>query len=307
MNVESMNGSRPLSSKKMDPSSSNNSNLPNLNTVKGKKSTKLKSLILRIRLERDFEKQRQAQALAERNENLKQLTKLFHKRQQDFLREVPVRKYAPFMRSNDMPSYLMVLQSKVLRNLHQLCVIDSQKKLVEQQCAHQVGSYRKEMVLLVETKAKLEVQLLTAMAKVSAEENAMHESYESILSEQVSDLGVLQEAVQEEDDADLDQQLDDELDMLIDAIANESVEKLLSCNNKKNKKPPPSPKKLNRRSLTLSELLHIDGEKQKEHHGSMTEMMTDDESSSRMSLSAKMSQSFSHLIWKDRRNKVVSI
>lgn len=270
---------------------------------------KLKSLILRIRLEREFAKQRQAQALAEQKEKLKKLTKEFHKRQQGFILEVPVRKYAPYMRSNDMPSYLMVLQSKVLRNLHQLCVIDSQKKLVEKQCADQVAHLRKEMVLLVETKAMLEVKVLTAMAKMQAEEDAMHQSYESILSEQMSDLGALQEQVLD----DVDQLLDDELDMLIDAIANESVERLVTRKPevkpvviKQSWSPRNSPRKSGKRSLTLGELLTID-EKDKKHYGSVRELSSDDDSSSRMSLSAKMSQSFSHLIWKEKRNQVVSI
>jgi len=256
---------------------------------------KIKSQILRIRIERDFAKQRQFQNTEEKRHKLKTVTHTFQKRHDAFIRDNSVRTYAPYMRSSEMPTYLLVLQAKVLKLLHQLCVADEQQKLVEVQSKRTVAGIRKEIFQLGEERTELELRMLNYMAEVQAEEQDMHKSYESILSLQNEELELLQE-VDEEDSL---------TQRLFDQIANESVIAL----KYKQEAPPPTlsrgdsssssfsfrlrtpNRKKKVKELTLQEMLST-GEKEKHTmHASITES-TDDDSSSFVSFSVKMSQSF---------------
>jgi hypothetical protein len=176
-------------------------------------SEKLNAQIVRIRLERDFAKQQQFQLLDDKHQTLKKLQKVFFQRQDVFFKDNSVRRYAPYMRSSEMPTYLLVLQSKVLKSLHQLCVLQAQKVLVEAQSKHTVAGMRREIIKLEEEHTELEIKMLNFMVQIQSEEQTMHTSYESLLSTQTEELEVLREAVDE----------DDELEKIIDQIANESV------------------------------------------------------------------------------------
>jgi hypothetical protein len=278
------------------------------------RSEKMNSQILRIRLERDFSKQRQCQMLEEKYKKLKQLKKVFFQRQNDFIKDNSVRTYAPYMRSSEMPTYLLVLQSKVLKSLHQVCVLEEQKVLVEAQSKRTVAGMRKEVLKLGEEQTQLELQMLNCMVKIQSEEQSMHKSYESLLSVQTEELEVLQEAVDE----------DDELEQLIDQIANESVMALkyeqereaaaiesrrrdfeASSSNTSSSKSSfrlrtPTRKKKTKK-LSLQEMLSTGEKEKKTMHTSITDNSTDDDSSSLMSFSVKMSQSLGFIF--DSSNK----
>ena len=90
------------------------------------RKAKLERQIVSVRCARNLDRQQHMIAMEVQSLKLKELVKLFNQRFKAFLRDTSVRRYSPYMKSQDTPTYLVILQSTVLRNLHQLCVLDDQ-------------------------------------------------------------------------------------------------------------------------------------------------------------------------------------
>lgn len=274
---------------------------------------KLESQIVSVRCARNLDRQKHLIAMDVLSLKLKELVKLFNQRFKAFLRDTSVRLYSPYMKSQDTPTYLLILQATVLRNLHQMCVVEEQKNLVEKQSNHAIARLRQTIVQLGDEKTQLEVSMLNAMAKIHAEEQAMHESYASVLSQQTEHIGHLQDTINE---SDVERLIDEELDVLIESIALDGVAKLKDAAPKRSHVPtrgtrplqysPVLQRKATKKSLSLGEMLTI-GDKEKQQTSFHTSITENSDDASSTTFSVKMSQSFTNLIWKEKRNKVVSI
>lgn len=234
-------------------------------------SVKLKSQILRIRIERGFAQDEHTNLITERSAKLKELTKLWTNQRRKYLQDTSVRRYAPHMKcttNNDVPTYVLVLQSTVLRNLHHVYVVDRQTTLVEEQSSRMVADMRQGMVRRGEETTLLEVQMLNDMARVQADEQDMHKNYDCRLSQQRNEISVMMLQQQEvhhhhhptEDENDrlliID---DDELDQLIESIAQDSIKKLEDNNNKYSSSSPKavSTQKTRKSLISLGEMLFL--------------------------------------------------
>jgi hypothetical protein len=257
---------------------------------------------------------------------LKELKKRYQLRYKTFLRETSVRNYTPYMKSQDVPGYLVVLQSNVLRNLHQLCVVDAQKILVEQQSTAMVTEMKRTIISLGDDRAKIEMQMLNHMANIQSEEQSMHQSYASILSDQTEKINMLQK--QQKGDT-WEDMIDQELDDLMELIASQKRRTTTTATRTtttttttshpvtttRSVLPSLSPirpsrggsSSKTRNKLSLGEMLHMNNNRERTNlssHMSISEVSDDNSTSS---FSVKMSQSFTNMIWKDKRNKVISI
>jgi hypothetical protein len=269
------------------------------------KKAKLHSQILRVKVERDFEKQRQEQKMALLTQKLEDANKKFDEMITMFLGDVSLRSYAPYMRSNVVPSYLVILQAQVLSQLHKLCVVTEQARLVDKLSNAIIAECRKESFVLTEEKTRLELKLVNSMAKVQAEEVAMHEKYGAKLKKQTKKIKKLKKVVKQ----------DDEIDNLIEQIADQGVRDLRNSTTVSTASRPyesDAARKQNthiksskdkKKSLSLQEMLNME----KPMHTKHESIAGGEDERSIMSFSVKMSQSFSHLIWREKDNNVVSL
>jgi hypothetical protein len=251
---------------------------------------------------------------------LKEVKKRYQQRYKSFLRETSVRNYTPYMKSIDVPGYLVVLQSNVLRNLHQLCVVDAQKVLVEQQSAAMVAEMKRTIISLGDERAKVEMQMLNNMAVIQAEEQSMHQSYASVISEQTKKIDVLQKQRQG-DSVTWESMIDQELDDLMELVTSQRRSTTISESSHpvratrivptslspiRPRGPPSKSRAKNKKKLSLGEMLQMNNRERTtmSSHMSISEVSDDNSTSS---FSVLMSQSFTNMIWKDKRNKVISI
>ena len=274
----------------------------------------VRSEILRIQADRKSEILKYEQAMEAESCKLKELSKLYDQRSKAFFRDVSIRRYAPFVKANDIPSCVHVLQASQLRSLHQLCVLDYQKRLVEEHSSDMIAELRRAMLQLGEEKTQVDLQMLNTMARVQSEEHEMHQSYESILSEQNAQLEFFQDVVQ---GIEMERSMDGGFDDLIDHTESDSVAALkdasattastwCSIPGMQQLAPPnpaPSPmtsRRTRRTKLSLGEMLQKgSSDRQLSSFQSSTTSCSEDGS-----VSSFLSQSFSKTVWKERTNKV---
>ncbi len=265
----------------------------------------LKDEILRIQTERNLEFKKHQTAIYAETLKLKELSKLYHQRSKAFLRDSSIRRYAPFVKANNIPTCVHVLQASQLRSLHQMCVLDYQKRLVDKHSSRMISAMRRAIAKMADEKTHVDVQMLNTMVRVQSEEQAMQQSYESILLEQSTQLEFFQDVVQ---GIEMERSLNGGFDDSMGGFESDGIAELKDAPSTSSlqeqthsQQQTPQPRRSRHKKLTLGDMLQkgdLEQQSASSFHTSVT--VSSDEGS----MSSFLSQSFSNTFWKDKRNRV---
>lgn len=170
-----------------------------------------------------------------------------------------------------------------------------------------IAEMRRAIAKLADEKTLVDVQMLNTMARVHYEEHAMQQSYESILSEQNTQLEFFHNVVQ---GIELERSMDGGFDEVIGPFEPDGFAELKDAptsttssvpEKTQNPEQPQQPRRTRHKKLTLGDMLQK-GDSEKKSLSSFHTSMT--VSSDEASVSSFLSQSFSNTLWKDKRNKV---
>jgi hypothetical protein len=151
----------------------------------GDKVEAIKHDILRIRLQREFDYQAYNASYKAKKRCLRNLRETYEKRIRALLENLALHQYASILKCNSaVPSYILIVQSKALRNLHQAVVMSAQLKLVENQSKELIDSMKEHRVGLIAELSEVQKEGLNRMVRIQMEDEDLSSSLRSVLREQ---------------------------------------------------------------------------------------------------------------------------
>ena len=88
------------------------------------------------------------------------------------------------MKDTKTPSYILILQAKVLRNLHHFCIMDCQLKLAEQQTEHLIAAMKEEKIELLLEQSKVQQEGMEIMLRLQMEDERLSNSFRQVMRQQ---------------------------------------------------------------------------------------------------------------------------
>ena len=152
---------------------------------------------------RDTRQQRQQALLQQEQElediqhGLERATDAFDKAHEAFHRDISIAQYTSAIKEKNpqLPAYVLVLQSKVLRNVHHLCVVDAQLRLLEEQSNEMMAMVKQQARRTTEEGTEVEKDLLSSLVEVQRQETDLRDSFRDVLHNQCKTTKQLQKSI----------------------------------------------------------------------------------------------------------------
>ena len=102
----------------------------------------------------------------------------------DFHKYLAIHNYAAELKVQDTPSYIVILQAKLCRELHRMCAADNQLKFLRKD-VKRLGTFAlKQLRDMEQEKSDLEVQVVNGMVKLEAQQKLLQEEYNEKVHQQ---------------------------------------------------------------------------------------------------------------------------
>jgi hypothetical protein len=149
----------------------------------------MKHELLRVRLQREFDYQAHNASFKVNKRRLRTLRDTYEKKKSAVLEDMALHQYAKVLKTNSTtPSYILIVQAKALRNLHQFCIMDAQLKLVEMQSADLIASMKEHRLGLMLEQSEVQKEGLNHMVRLQMEDEALSSSFRKVLRKQSEQL-----------------------------------------------------------------------------------------------------------------------
>ena len=154
-----------------------------------------KAELLRIRLERQIDTQIHNDEVDSLHNRLATTRKALEVKLAEMNEDVALHQYAKVLKSNKMPSYILVLQAKVLRNLHHFCIADAQLKLVQKQSAELISAMKEHRLDLMFEQSQVQKEGLNYMVQLQMEDEELSTSFSHTMQRQSEEMIKLHELI----------------------------------------------------------------------------------------------------------------
>lgn len=283
------------------------------------KIRELQAEVEAAKLERQLRRENYAEEIANLEAALARTTEAFTTAHEEFHRDFSIRQYTPSIKHNKLPSYIVILQAKVLRNVHHLCVVDSQYKMMQSQAEKLTAHIKKSARELSEEGAREQMDLVNQMMRLQGEEEEMREGYMSTVRRQSTELVELKKQLPKNqlrrdsssittnttastsassasiwDDTEMD------LDRLVDSLTE------LGTRIQNRKVILHHKESLTLEDVVLGEDDGKNGENKSFTYGSKDGQPSDSDLSLK-AFSDKLASSFTQMLWSNTKNEMVSI
>lgn len=194
--------------------------------------------IARVRAERDMANRQHQKEVREKEQRLRLLQTQIDELRKDFHKRLAVHKYAAELTVQDTPNYIVILQAKLCREIHRMCVEDSQLKLLRKADADFAKFAYKQMIDVEQEKDHLEVEVLNSMVKLEMQQRELQEEYNDQVRKQRLEVVDIQKHICH----DVEQWKEPGIDAIMDNLSILNS-KLKRQQIQPTKSPPPEPTK----------------------------------------------------------------
>jgi hypothetical protein len=155
-----------------------------------------------------------AREVQEKKQRIRLLQARINTLLRDFHKYVAIHNYAVELKVQDMPSYIVILQAKLCRELHRMCAEDNQLKLLRKD-VKRLGTFAlKQLRDMEQEKSDLEVQVVNGMVKLDAQQKLLREEYNEKVHQQRLQVVDIQKDISQDSRAWEDSRLDNLMDRL---------------------------------------------------------------------------------------------
>lgn len=144
----------------------------------------LRTQIAMIRAQREMANKAHEKYVQEVEQRIRVLHARINMLRKDFHKHAVVHRYAADLKNENVPSYIVVLQAKLCREVHNMCVDEAQLKLAKRLNRKLVKFANKQCMDLEQEKSLIEVQMLNSMAEVEIQQKELQQEYSEKLREQ---------------------------------------------------------------------------------------------------------------------------
>ena len=143
-----------------------------------------KDEIVRIRQERFIQNQRREEMVTTMKHGLEMIHQALDVKNAELKEDMALHQYAKVLKDTKTPSYILILQAKVLRNLHHFCIMDCQLKLAEQQTEHLIAAMKEEKFELLLEQSKVQQEGMEIMLRLQMEDERLSNSFRQVMRQQ---------------------------------------------------------------------------------------------------------------------------
>lgn len=154
-----------------------------------------KAELLRIRIEREIDSQIHNEEVDSLNTRLATTRNALEIKLAEMNEDVALHQYAKVLKNNKMPTYILVLQAKVLRNLHHFCIADAQLKLVQKQSAELISAMKEHRLDLMFEQSQVQKEGLNYMVQLQMEDEELSTSFSHTMRRQSEEMIKLHELI----------------------------------------------------------------------------------------------------------------
>ena len=144
----------------------------------------LRAKIAMIRAQRELANKAHAKEVQEKEQRIRLLHARIKMLRKDFHKHAVVHRYAAELKDENVPSYIVVLQAKLCREVHHMCVDEAQLKLAKRLAAEMATFANKQMMDLEQERSLLEVKVLNSMAQLEIQQKELQREYNEKVREQ---------------------------------------------------------------------------------------------------------------------------
>mmetsp|Transcript_9851 Transcript_9851/g.22740 ORF Transcript_9851/g.22740 Transcript_9851/m.22740 type:complete len:290 (+) Transcript_9851:363-1232(+) len=153
--------------------------------------------IRRVKFEREASKKAYQVHMDDLSEKFHNVKAEFQQKQDKFVANLSIRQYNKCIKdtSGNVPSYLQILQAKVLRSVHHMVVLDNQLRLAQGYAKDLVGFLKRTIREMTLESTDTQARLLNEMALLQRQEEEMQASCQSRIQKQSLELLELRSAL----------------------------------------------------------------------------------------------------------------
>ena len=144
----------------------------------------LRTQIAMIRAQREMANKANEKDVQEKEQRIRVLHARINMLRKDFHKHAVVHRYAAELKDENVPSYIVVLQAKLCREVHNMCVDEAQLKLAKRIASKLAKFGNKQCMDLEQEKSLIQVQLLNSMAEVEIQQKELQQEYSEKVREQ---------------------------------------------------------------------------------------------------------------------------
>lgn len=144
----------------------------------------LRAQIAMIRAQREMTNKTHDKEVKEKEQRIRLLQARIRMLRKDFHKHATVYRYAAELKDENVPSYIVVLQAKLCREVHHMCVDEAQLKLTKKIAAKMAKFANKQMMDLEQERSELEVKVLNSMAQLEIRQKELQQEYNEKVREQ---------------------------------------------------------------------------------------------------------------------------
>jgi hypothetical protein len=156
--------------------------VPNVKPVKRRPSLSTRKDTLRTQIElireaREMAAKDHARVVQEKEQRIRLLQTRISTVRKDFYKHVPIHMYAAELKVQEVPSYIIILQAKLCREVHRMCAEDNQLTFCKN-TVRSLGKFcLKQVREMEQEKSQLEVEVLNGMARLEVQQKELQEDY----------------------------------------------------------------------------------------------------------------------------------
>jgi len=144
----------------------------------------LRTQIAMIRAQREMANKAHEKEVQEKEQRIRLLRARIKMLRKDFHKHAAVHQYAAELKDENVPSYIVVLQAKLCREVHHMCVDEAQLKLSKRIAGKLAKFANKQVMDLEQERSLLEVQVLNSMAQLEVQQKELQQEYSEKVREQ---------------------------------------------------------------------------------------------------------------------------
>ena len=156
----------------------------------------MKYELLRVRLQREFDYQTHNASYKVNKRRFRTLRDNYERKKRALQEDMVLHQYAKVLKTNSaIPSYVLIVQAKALRNVHQVCIMDAQLKLVEKQCGDLIAFMKEHLHGLIQEQSEVQKEGLNHMVRLKMEDEELSSSLRAVLRQQSEKLVELHDSL----------------------------------------------------------------------------------------------------------------
>jgi uncharacterized membrane protein YkoI len=274
--------------------------VPNDKPVKRRPSLSTRKNDLRTQIElirgaREMASNDHARVVQEKKQRIRLLQMRITTLRKDFHKHAPIHKYAAELKVMETPSYIIILQAKLCREVHRMCAEDNQLKLCKSNVKSLGKFCLKQVREMEQEQSQLELEVLNGMARLEAQQKELQEDYNEKVHQQRLQVVGIQKNMSEDTRAWEDSGIDNIMDRL----------SILNTNLKRQTEPQDAEitlDDLKADQLKSSSLDLMLGEKKSTWHGSWS--AGEDEKQDRNKRVKRRGSMFATSTWRSEKHEI---